>query len=103
MSESAFGVEHGDISKAGIPSSAVDGLRRLGGAASAGTNALAGKFKPKTPMTAGVGSFKRMQSGFAGGLKQAGNAMQRNPGKTGGAIAGGGVAAGGMAMNRNKR
>jgi len=118
--ESAFGVDHGEVSKAipgfGALGSAIarktTGLGgRLQGAGAANSGAARAMGKPPTPgmkRTKGaLGAAGGAQSAVGGRLSQLGGGMMKRPGLTGGVAAGGAAAgAGGGAAaygNRNKR
>lgn len=116
--KSAFGIDHGEFSKA-IPGMSV--FSRIG--SGAGKKLSSGGSKLETRATNNFKSVARMhrgsasygpamkgakaavkpQLGVARGMQRAGAAMQRRPGLTGGAAVGGGAGAVGVGMSTRKK
>jgi len=119
MTESAFGVDHGDVSKAfampKIPGSVSNAGKTIGGGFRALGN-KAGDATTKAGFKLGASGLNR--GAFGGtvgskigtgqmklglGMMNAGNKMKANPGLTGGALAGGAAAGGVGAFGMNRK
>lgn len=102
MALSAFGVDHGEISKAIPGMGLVSGLGAKAGGAVSSAGSKTGAFKTKNfKVKSGIG---QKVGSVGSGLSRAGAKMSANPGRTGGAILGGGaLGTGGIAMAGNGR
>jgi len=115
---SAFGVDHGEVSKAfgmgavarlggGMGNKLASGGTKLGARATRNYGNVLRQYKGSQAYDAakkGAKAGVKPQLGLARGMQRAGAAMQRRPGVTGGVAVGGvGAGAAGVGMSRKKQ